>query len=90
MEIFSGSGWLGTIILGGIAGAVGKFIMPGRDPGGAVVTILLGIAGAVLMTALGQITGYYDAGEGAQLVAATLGAVLILWIYRLVQRGRAS
>ena len=88
MEIFAGSGWLATILLGGIAGALGKLLMPGRDPGGLVVTILLGIAGAVLMTLLGQITGYYAAGEGAHLIAAVVGSILLLAVYRAIQRDR--
>ena len=60
--------------------------MPGRDPGGCIVTILLGIAGAVLAGFLGQQLGWYGPGEGAGFLAAIVGAVLILAIYRLVAR----
>ncbi len=88
IEIFSGSGWVTTILLGGLAGAIGKLLMPGKDPGGMVITILLGIAGAVLMTLLGRILGYYDAQEGAHFIAAVAGAIILLAIYRAIQRAR--
>ena len=80
---------LWTILIGLIAGALAKLIMPGRDPGGILVTILLGIAGAVLANFLGPQFGWYDDGErGAGLIAATLGAIVILWIYRMATRRR--
>jgi uncharacterized membrane protein YeaQ/YmgE (transglycosylase-associated protein family) len=82
MEIFAGHGWIMTIIIGGLAGAVGKWIMPGKDPGGLIITILLGIAGALLVTVLGTLTGWYDAGEGAGFIGAVIGSVIILFIYR--------
>ncbi|QIL01413.1 GlsB/YeaQ/YmgE family stress response membrane protein [Sphingomonas sinipercae] len=77
-------GILGWIIIGGIAGAIAKFLMPGRDPGGCIVTILLGIAGAFLAGWLGQAVGWYKAGEGAGFVAAIVGAFIILAIYKLI------
>jgi len=77
-------GILGWIIIGGIAGAIAKFLMPGRDPGGCIVTILLGIAGAFLAGWLGQAVGWYKAGEGAGFIAAIVGAFIILGIYKLV------
>ncbi|MFM7028609.1 MAG: GlsB/YeaQ/YmgE family stress response membrane protein [Chakrabartia sp.] len=86
MMIFGGSGWLMTIVLGGLAGAVGKWLMPGKDPGGLVVTVLLGIAGALLMTFLGQVTGWYKPQQGAGLVAAIIGALLLLMVYRAFSR----
>jgi uncharacterized membrane protein YeaQ/YmgE (transglycosylase-associated protein family) len=76
--------WLWWIIIGGIAGAIAKFLMPGRDPGGCLVTILLGIAGAFLAGWLGQAVGWYERGEGAGFIAAIVGAFIILAIYRLV------
>jgi uncharacterized membrane protein YeaQ/YmgE (transglycosylase-associated protein family) len=85
MEIFAGHGWIMTIIIGGLAGAIGKWIMPGKDPGGIIVTILLGIAGALLMSVLGNITGWYAAGEGPGFIAAVVGAIILLFIYRKVQ-----
>lgn len=84
MEIFSGAGWLAILVLGGLAGALGKLLMPGKDPGGLVVTIFLGIAGALLMTAVGQVIGWYEPGEGANLLAATGGAFILLAVYRMV------
>ena len=77
-------GILGWIIIGGLAGLVAKLIMPGKDPGGIIVTILLGVAGAVLAGFLGQQLGWYDAGEGAGFIAAVVGALILLVIYRMV------
>jgi len=77
-------GILGWIVIGGIAGAIAKLLMPGKDPGGCIITILLGIAGALLAGFLGKTIGWYDAGEGAGFVAAIVGAFVILLIYRLV------
>lgn len=79
---------LGWIFLGLVAGALAKFIMPGRDPGGCVVTMLLGIAGALLAGYLGRIAGFYREGQSAGFIAATLGAILILVIYRFFVRQR--
>ena len=77
-------GILGWIIIGGIAGGIAKLLMPGKDPGGCIITILLGIAGAFIAGWLGQAIGWYDAGEGAGFIAAIVGAFIILAIYRLV------
>ncbi len=81
--------FLGWIFIGIVAGVLGKLIMPGRDPGGFVVTILLGIAGALLAGFLGQALGIYNPGENAGWVGATIGAVLLLILYRLVIGKRA-
>jgi len=77
-------GILGWIVIGLIAGGIAKLLMPGKDPGGCVITILLGIAGALLAGFLGKAIGWYDEGEAAGFVAAIVGAFLILLIYRLV------
>jgi uncharacterized membrane protein YeaQ/YmgE (transglycosylase-associated protein family) len=77
-------GIIGTIIIGLLAGIVAKFLMPGRDPGGFIITILLGIAGAFVATYLGQAVGWYRAGEGAGFIGAVVGAVILLLIYRLI------
>ena len=77
-------GILGWIVIGGLAGAVAKLLMPGRDPGGCIITILLGIAGALLAGFLGRSVGWYNDGEGAGFLAAIVGAFVILLIYRLV------
>ena len=79
-------GWLTWIIIGLIAGAIAKAITPGRDPSGCIVTILLGIGGAVVAGFLGQQFGWYRAGEGAGFLAAIVGAILILFVYRLISR----
>lgn len=78
-------GILGWIVFGLIAGAIAKLVMPGRDPGGIVVTILLGIAGALIAGFLGRSLGWYGPNEAAGFIMATLGAVLLLFIYRLVK-----
>jgi uncharacterized membrane protein YeaQ/YmgE (transglycosylase-associated protein family) len=77
-------GILGWIVIGLIAGGIAKLLMPGKDPGGCIITILLGIAGALLAGFVGQAIGWYDAGEGAGFLAAIVGAFVILLIYRLV------
>ena len=75
-------GWITWIIIGLIAGAIAKAIMPGRDPGGCLVTIVLGIGGAVLAGFLGQQLGWYQQGEGAGFIAAIVGALLANAIYQ--------
>jgi uncharacterized membrane protein YeaQ/YmgE (transglycosylase-associated protein family) len=72
------------IIIGGIAGLIAKAIMPGRDPGGCIITILLGIAGAVLAGFAGHALGMDPQNRGASWIAAIVGAIVILFIYRLV------
>jgi uncharacterized membrane protein YeaQ/YmgE (transglycosylase-associated protein family) len=81
-------GILGWIVIGLLAGGIAKLLMPGRDPGGCVITILLGIAGALLAGFIGKSIGWYDESEAAGFVAAIIGAFLILLIYRLVLRRR--
>lgn len=85
-EYMADYGWLGWILIGLIAGAIAKAVVPGRDPGGCLVTILLGVAGAVLAGFLGRALGWYEVGEGAGFLAAIVGAILILFVYRLVRR----
>ncbi len=78
-------GILGWIVIGLLAGGVAKLLMPGRDPGGCIVTILLGIAGALVAGFLGRAVGWYGPeDQGAGFVAAVVGAFLILLIYRLI------
>ena len=88
-EMLEGHNWLVWIIIGGIAGGIAKLLMPGRDPGGCIVTILLGIAGAFVAGWLGKAVGWYDNNEGAGFIAAIVGAFVILAIYRLVVSRRA-
>jgi len=81
-------GIIGWIIIGLVAGGIAKLLMPGKDPGGCLITILLGIAGAVLAGFIGKSVGWYETGEAAGFVAAIVGAFLILLIYRLILRRR--
>ena len=83
-------GILWTIIIGFIAGIIAKFLMPGRDPGGFIITTLLGIAGAFVATYLGEAVGWYRAGEGAGFIGAVVGAIIILAIYRMVVGRRTT
>jgi uncharacterized membrane protein YeaQ/YmgE (transglycosylase-associated protein family) len=77
-------GVIGWIIFGLIVGAVAKLLMPGRDPGGIIVTMALGIAGALLGGFIGRALGWYATTDGAGFVMSLVGAVLLLWIYRMV------
>ncbi|HEY0521967.1 MAG TPA: GlsB/YeaQ/YmgE family stress response membrane protein [Stellaceae bacterium] len=79
-----------TIIIGFVAGLVAKLLMPGRDPGGFIITCLLGIAGAFVATYLGQAIGWYRADQGAGFIGAVVGAVVILAIYHAIMRRRAT
>lgn len=73
-----------TIIIGLVVGIVAKFLMPGRDPGGFIVTTLLGIAGAIVANFVGQKAGWYAPGEPAGFLAAVIGAMGLLLICRLL------
>ena len=73
---------LGWMLFGLIVGIIAKLIMPGRDPGGMLVTMLIGIVGAVLGGFIGRAIGWYQPGEPAGFFVATLGAILLLFIYR--------
>lgn len=81
-------GILGWIVIGGLAGALAKLLMPGRDPGGCIITILLGVAGALVAGWLGHAIGWYQPNEGAGFIAAVVGAFILLGVYRLIARGR--
>jgi uncharacterized membrane protein YeaQ/YmgE (transglycosylase-associated protein family) len=76
-------GVVGWIIFGLIVGAVAKLLMPGRDPGGFIITMLLGIAGALLGGYLGRALGWYGPEDAAGFLMSLVGAVALLWIYRL-------
>ena len=80
---------LWTIIIGLVAGALAKFIMPGKDPGGIIITILIGIAGSLLFTYVGQAIGFYEAGQSSGFFGATVGAIILLAIYRLFKKKSA-
>jgi uncharacterized membrane protein YeaQ/YmgE (transglycosylase-associated protein family) len=73
-----------TLIVGLIVGALAKLVMPGKDPGGIIITMLIGIAGAFIAGLLGHALGWYAVGEGPGIIASIVGAVILLAIYRAV------
>ncbi|NLD98862.1 MAG: GlsB/YeaQ/YmgE family stress response membrane protein [Fibrobacter sp.] len=77
-----------AIIVGFVVGAIAKLIMPGRDPGGFIITTLLGIGGALVATWIGRAAGWYDQQSGAGFFASIIGAILLLLIYRLIRGPR--
>ncbi|MES2919976.1 MAG: GlsB/YeaQ/YmgE family stress response membrane protein [Verrucomicrobiota bacterium] len=74
------------LIIGLIVGVVAKFLMPGKDPGGFIITILLGVAGAFVAGFLGRSLGWYQVGDPAGFIASVVGAILLLLVYRLATR----
>jgi len=82
--------YLWTVIVGLIVGALAKLFMPGRDPGGFIVTILIGIAGSFVAAFIGRSLHLYRQGQAPGIIASILGAMLLLLIYRLVVRRRAA
>lgn len=84
-------GVIWTLMIGFIAGVIAKFIMPGdNEPSGFVLTTILGIVGAFVATYLGQALGWYRPGEGAGLVGAVVGAIIVLIVYGMIARRRPS
>jgi uncharacterized membrane protein YeaQ/YmgE (transglycosylase-associated protein family) len=84
-------GFVWTIVIGFVAGVIAKFIMPGNnEPSGFVLTTILGIVGAVFATWLGQALGWYAPGEGAGLIGAVVGAIIVLFIWGAVSRRRGA
>jgi uncharacterized membrane protein YeaQ/YmgE (transglycosylase-associated protein family) len=81
---------IGWIVFGLVVGALAKLVMPGRDPGGIIVTMLLGIAGALLGGFLGRAMGWYGPGEAAGFLMSFLGAVILLMLYRMMVRRRRT
>ena len=75
-----------TLVIGLLVGIVAKLIMPGRDPGGFIVTTLLGVAGAFVARFLGNAMGWYKEGEAAGFIAAVIGAIILLALYRMLFR----
>ena len=80
---------IGWIVFGLIVGALAKLVMPGRDPGGIIVTMLLGIAGALLGGFFGRAMGLYGPNEAAGFLMSFLGSVILLMLYRMMIRRRA-
>jgi uncharacterized membrane protein YeaQ/YmgE (transglycosylase-associated protein family) len=81
-------GILTWILFGLVVGVIAKLLMPGRDPGGFIVTILLGIAGALLGGFIGQAMGFYGPNESAGWIVSIVGAILLLALYRMMARRR--
>ena len=81
-------GILGWIVFGLVVGAIAKLLMPGRDPGGIIVTMILGIVGALLGGFVGQALGLYAPGEPAGFIMAVVGSIVVLLIYRMAVGGR--
>jgi uncharacterized membrane protein YeaQ/YmgE (transglycosylase-associated protein family) len=78
-----------TFIIGLIVGIVAKFLMPGKDPGGFIITAILGIAGSFVATYLGQAIGWYQAGQTAGFIGSVIGAIILLAVYHFIRRRTA-
>jgi uncharacterized membrane protein YeaQ/YmgE (transglycosylase-associated protein family) len=75
---------LGMIVIGFIVGIIAKLLMPGRDPGGFIITTLLGIAGSVVAYYIGRGVGWYQEGDSAGFIASVIGAIILLGLYRML------
>jgi uncharacterized membrane protein YeaQ/YmgE (transglycosylase-associated protein family) len=82
--------YLWVALIGLIVGALAKFIMPGKDPGGIIITMLLGIAGSFLGTFIGRALGLYQSGEAAGFIMSLIGAIILLVLYRLLFKKSAA
>ena len=80
---------VGWIVFGLIIGALAKLVMPGKDPGGIIITMLLGIAGSIVATYLGTLVGWYHEGDKAGFIMSVAGAVLLLAIYHMFRKKTA-
>ena len=81
--------WLWVALVGLVIGVVAKFLMPGKDPGGIIITMLLGIAGSVVATWLGRVLGMYAPGQSAGFIMSVIGAIILLAIYHMFRRTTA-
>ena len=81
--------FLWMCLIGLVAGALAKLIVPGKDPGGIIITMLLGIAGSLLAGFLGRALGWYEPGQSAGLIMSVVGAILLLAVYHLIKRRSA-
>lgn len=80
---------LWTALIGLVIGVVAKFLMPGKDPGGLIITMAIGIAGSFIASFIGQSVNWYAQGEPAGFIASVFGAMLLLWVYRRFQQKKA-
>jgi uncharacterized membrane protein YeaQ/YmgE (transglycosylase-associated protein family) len=76
------------LVIGLLVGIIAKFLMPGNDPGGIIMTILLGIAGSFVAGYIGRSAGWYEVGQPASFIASVIGAIVLLLVYRLLFRRR--
>jgi len=84
-------GILWTLIIGLVVGAIAKLLMPGKDPGGIFITMLIGVAGALLAGFLGRALGWYsDTGTGPGIIASIIGAIILLFLYRMFTGRRGT
>jgi uncharacterized membrane protein YeaQ/YmgE (transglycosylase-associated protein family) len=84
MDVFGGShGIIATFFIGLIVGIIAKFLTPGRDPGGFIITAIIGIIGSFVATWIGQALGWYQAGQSAGWIASIIGAIVLLLLYRM-------
>jgi uncharacterized membrane protein YeaQ/YmgE (transglycosylase-associated protein family) len=83
---FSSHSIIWILVIGLVVGAIAKLLMPGKDPGGCIITMLLGIAGAFVASYLGQAIGWYQPGQPAGFIASIIGAILLLLLYRFLFR----
>jgi uncharacterized membrane protein YeaQ/YmgE (transglycosylase-associated protein family) len=81
---------LWTALIGLVVGALAKLLMPGKDPGGILITMVLGIAGSFLGTFLGRMVGHYQEGQSAGFIMSLLGAVILLAIYHFIRKKQAA
>jgi uncharacterized membrane protein YeaQ/YmgE (transglycosylase-associated protein family) len=82
--------YLWMLLIGLIVGAIAKFLMPGKDPGGCLITMLIGIVGALIAGFLGRSLGWYAEGEPVGFLASVVGAIVLLLLYRLLTKGRTA
>ena len=91
MDVFGGShGIIMTFIIGLVVGIIAKFLTPGRDPGGFIITAIIGIVGSFAATWIGQAMGWYQAGQSAGWIASIIGAIILLLIYRMFTKRSAT
>ena len=84
MDLFGGShGYIMTFIIGLVVGIIAKFLIPGKDPGGFIITAILGIVGSFVATWIGQKLGWYQEGQSAGWIVSIIGAIILLLIYRM-------
>lgn len=83
-------GIIGTLIIGLIVGAIAKLLMPGTQGGGLIITMVLGVVGSFVAKYVGQFVGLYGPGENAGFIASVVGALIVLFIYGLVNKGKSE